>query len=657
MIKPELMVKCRILAPKSYCSEVIDALYDLGLYHLTPHLKGDYELDIGEPLAKAEELSGLLVKIRHLLSQFPPMEIKKALPLNKKTFRSARKKVNQLSSCFIKVEEELKSGREKRQKLQSNLIPLEILKKVDVNILDLVKSKKLTYFFGSITKSEGLESTVQKVSDDCSLAKNSKYVFLVGRKEQEPELRAALNEFGYSPFHLDLSFSDFKKEIKTQKEQFKKLTLKQKQLERKLSEIKNQLPELARLGLQLSEEVKKQELPLSFAVTKSSFLAEGWVPKEKKDLIQKTLEKATRGKIEIKFTEPGKKDSPPVKLHNKKLVSPFEFLLKLYGLPRYQEIDPTSLLFLTFPLFFGFMLGDVGYGLVLFLVFYFIRKKVTSPSFRQLLEVMIFAALVSMIFGLVFGEVFGFEYVGAETGSQLCERYGICLQKVVHESHDHQEVVWYFPHLLSRASSHTKIFGYEILTVLVVGAIIGFIHLNLGFLFGFVNELGSHGFWHAFTAKISWMILEVGLILAVMSVLGILIPLMTWVGAIIAVLGVVLLGKGEGVQGIVELPSLFSNILSYMRLGAVGLASVGLAVVVNEKLAQPFLERGGIFILIALLIMILGHAINLLLGIIGPFLHGVRLHYVECFSKFFQGGGEEYAPFARNEKIEKALKT
>lgn len=82
-----------------------------------------------------------------------------------------------------------------------------------------------------------------------------------------------------------------------------------------------------------------------------------------------------------------------------------------------------------------------------------------------------------------------------------------------------------------------------------------------------------------------------------------------------------------------------------MRLGAVGLASVGLAVVVNENLTMPFIEKGGFFVVIGILIFALGHTINILLGILGPFLHSLRLHYVEFFSKFFHGGGIRYAPF------------
>ena len=111
-----------------------------------------------------------------------------------------------------------------------------------------------------------------------------------------------------------------------------------------------------------------------------------------------------------------------------------------------------------------------------------------------------------------------------------------------------------------------------------------------------------------------------------------------------------MLYKGEGVQGIVELPSIFSNMLSYVRLGAVGLASVGLAVVVNEKLTLPYFEKGGWFIALGIFALVVGHVINIALGVIGPFLHSLRLHYVEFFSKFFKGGGVLYSPFGQKQK-------
>ncbi len=144
--------------------------------------------------------------------------------------------------------------------------------------------------------------------------------------------------------------------------------------------------------------------------------------------------------------------------------------------------------------------------------------------------------------------------------------------------------------------------------------------------------------------KLSWLIMQIGLVLIVLSALHmIIVPV--WAGIAVFAAALIMIYLGEGVKGLIELPALFSNMLSYMRLGAVGLASLGLAVVINENLAKPFLEKGGIFIVIALIIMVIGHVINIALGVLGPFLHGIRLHYVEFFSKFFHGGGQEYTPF------------
>ena len=653
MVVPERMVKCRILAPKAYLSKVINSLYDLGLYHITPHLKGEQALDIGAPLADAEELSRLLVLLRKILAKYPEISARH----NDSSLMSSLPPLPEITSTVerafaevTEIEEKVQRLQQRQESVQGTLVALAILQHLNIDIIQLKRSKALTYFFGTIAKTEGLEEALQKVSDDCSLAKNSKYLLLVGRKEDEDRFTAVLQDFGYQAFAFDLDAGSSQKDIAARKMELKEIKEEQQVLERQHLALKSELSPLADLAYHIQEEIRKQELPLHFAVTKSSFVAEGWIPKADADNVKKLLESVTSKKISVVFSDPDHHESPPVKLKNKILVTPFEFLLRLYDLPKYQEIDPSSLLFLTFPLFFGIMLGDIGYGLVLLFVFLHLKKKI--PALGQLASVLVFAAAVSIIFGFVFGEFFGFEHVSVETGEKLCDTLGICLPQA--ELHAHGQVIEVadFPRLLNRAHGHTELFGFEVLTILVIGAIIGFIHLNLGFLFGFINEYHHHGFMHAFLAKISWMVIEAGIIVAVLSKTGIFLPVMVWIGIALAVIGVVMLGKGEGIQGIVELPSLFSNMLSYMRLGAVGLASVGLAVVVNEELAMPFIEKGGVFILIGILIMLLGHGINILLGVIGPFLHGVRLHYVEFFSKFFQGGGKEYTPFTKSDKQE-----
>ncbi|PIN74287.1 hypothetical protein COV20_01570 [Candidatus Woesearchaeota archaeon CG10_big_fil_rev_8_21_14_0_10_45_16] len=644
-MRPERMVKLRLAAPKSRQSAVIDTLYDLGLYHVTPHVKGKYELDLGNPLADAEELSSMIVKISSVLSRFPDGKTKKLPPLNQKLLSAAKKGVTKLYADFLQVEEGLQKIKAEKETIDARKKWLKVLSAARIDIRQLKQSMTLCHFFGAVQKKMECEA-VLKENDDVNYILKDNILLVIGKKAEEKAIADLLNDHNFTAISLE-EVNDAEAELTDLDLRSAKLIQQENLLQQRWKKIESETPTIRALEDQFKEEVKKQELPLQFGTTTSSFIAEGWIPKRDQERVQKALEDSTKRSIFLEFSEPDKKEAPPVKLHNNMFAKPFEFLIEMFSLPSYKEFDPTMLLLLTFPFFFGFMLGDLGYGVVLLIAFYILKKKV--PAAAEAAKVLMFAAFVSMLFGLVYGEVFGFEHVSIETGKSWCDSLSICLPQHTLEVHGQEHLVADFPRLLNRAHSHTNVFGFEILTVLVIGAIIGFIHLNFGFILGFLNELKSHGFKHALEAKLSWMIIELGAILAVMSVLGML-SFSYWIGTIIAILGVVLLAKGEGIQGIVELPALISQTLSYMRLGAVGLASVGLAVVVNENLAMPFIERGGFYIIIAIIIMLFGHLINLLLGVIGPFLHGIRLHYVEFFSKFFHGGGVEYRPFKKEQK-------
>ena len=162
-------------------------------------------------------------------------------------------------------------------------------------------------------------------------------------------------------------------------------------------------------------------------------------------------------------------------------------------------------------------------------------------------------------------------------------------------------------------------------------------------MLGFINELRAHGLSKAIYEKGSWFVLQFGVVLLALSSMGI-IQLPSLVGYVFLLISIIMLFKGEGVRGIIELPSIFTNILSYSRLMAIGLSSVSLAVVINE-MSLDFFEKGGFSILAGILILLIGHLLNIVLGLFGSFLHSLRLHYVEFFGKFFHGGAEKYRPF------------
>jgi len=187
-----------------------------------------------------------------------------------------------------------------------------------------------------------------------------------------------------------------------------------------------------------------------------------------------------------------------------------------------------------------------------------------------------------------------------------------------------------------------------------IAIVIGVVHVNLGLIIGFVNEL-RNGLVVAFLRKGSWVLLEIAVLTLALGY-GVLANLaaISWLSALpvihvafgwslfcLALIGIWL---GEGAKGFLETPMLFSNILSYLRLVALGLSSVFLALVVNE-MAMGLFDKGGLWILVGIVILLVGHTINLVLGLLGPFLHSLRLHYVEWFTKFYEGGGKPYVPF------------
>lgn len=343
---------------------------------------------------------------------------------------------------------------------------------------------------------------------------------------------------------------------------------------------------------------EKAEAPLKFGSTEHAFIASGWIPKDKLKIFKSKILDATGNKVEVEALDT--ELEPPTYLQNVKLTKPFEFLLNLYSLPKGNEIDPTFVMSITFPMFFGFMLGDVGYGIFLLVMSLLIGKKI--KALQSLAPIAFMASIFSIIFGFVFGEFFGYEFINP---------------------------------MLNRVHGLYQMLGITI--------VIGLMHITLGFILGFFNELKKHGLRHAILAKSGWFVLEAGGLMIAYSYLY-KVPSFQPLGIGIMVVAVALLFKGEGSRGLIEIPSLASNMLSYTRLYAIGLASALLAGIINDN-ASPLIKAGGINLVLAIPILAMGHFINILIGILGIFLQSARLHYVEFFTKFFEGGGKEYKPF------------
>ncbi|HLC59902.1 MAG TPA: V-type ATP synthase subunit I [Candidatus Nanoarchaeia archaeon] len=614
MPSPYEMSSVLIAGPKSIQESIIKELHDLKVLHIVDYSRSEHA-DIGAPLASAPKLSEILVKVRSLKSA---LNIKKEI-----TKFELKKGMLEIDSNVKKISEELNSNLEEIKMTEASMSKnesakkeLELLENININLENFTNYKSLACFTGFVKGKKGsasIRDQISKLTKNFILlgpaGNNKNFAVLFIDVKNKDDASSILQKNGFSQIPL-ANIGGLKGNaalnLKKLDNEFEILQKQKYKIEANLIKLGNEYKDfLVASEIFLTEQLEKAEAPLKFASTSSSFLIKGWIPSTDLHTSIDKLNKTAQGKLFIEF-EPAKKHSKaPVKMKHSKIVQPFEFFINLYNMPTYSEIDPTFFIFLTFPIFFGIMLGDVGYGLTSLILFFVLKKLM--PKAKGFFNILILASVVSMAFGFIFGEFFGFEFI----------------HPLIKREHD-------------------------VIPLLAISVIIGIIHVNIGLIIGFVNELKSHGLMHAIYSKSSWIVLEIGAAMLILSLMKlILIP--WWVGATFLLASVLMLFKGEGIRGIIEIPGIFVNMMSYMRLMAIGLSSVIMALIVNES-AKGFFNKGGFFIIVGVFILIIGHVVNIAIGLLGSFLHSLRLHYVEFFSKFFSGGGKKYQPFGMRDE-------
>jgi V/A-type H+/Na+-transporting ATPase subunit I len=658
MLKAEDMIKVRIYSPKNRLKSVIEVMYNAKAVDVIQHQKNE-DMDIGSPLVGSTELSAAIVKSRSLIYQ---LEINSEQPIKNEKLKYPKTKIREIDNLHSEI-----SGVTKRIKevdsrlniLNSNSEKLKAIKNLKISSENLGESNIIKHFIGYVSDSDEFKKDIKKTIKKNYEISTTKYneknlVCLFIENHNENKVLNIIRNHNFNEIKISNEFIGKKNITEKIDKEIRTLNKEKSVLINKIKRTKKtNEKDLLHTEKALSVLSKKSESPLMFAQTKNISIISGWIPLKNKKELFKSLEKTTKNNIHIEELEIKKEDAVPIKLNNPNAVKPYEFLLQLFSMPSYKELDPSIFMFITFPLFFGFMLGDVGYGVITLLLFLFLKMKM--PNAKALLNIMIFCSISAIIFGGIYGEVFGFEVselmhpeepVGIEVTELHAEEVDLHGgETTAHDGgEEHHEVgftEWITTWPLHRSASNA-------INLIILSIIIGFIHVNLGLVFGFINVYKNHGLKMAILEKCSWWLLQFAVLIIVFSAIEILVPVMLYVGIGLVIVTAVMLFFGEGIQGLIELPSIFVHIGSYMRLMAIGLASVGLAIVINEQ--SGILFSKGIFgILAGIIIFSIGHVINISLGIIGPFLHSLRLHYVEHFTKFYKGGGKEFSPFGADD--------
>ena len=490
------MVKVTITGPKTVMETVIRELHRLKILHIVDHAKSG-GIDIGSPLEKANMLSEILVKLSAIMSY---LDIKKTEEIKKinirKNYYEFGSTIRKLYDNVVKHIENIKIIDGKTSDINNKIKDLDSFKYISLSLDAFSQYKSITYFVGYVKSKDIIEEKIRQLTDKfdfyASAKKGENLIALFVENNKKGQVLGILRQENFAEFnlsHLIGMKGTALENIKRLRKENKKLMQEKENINFELNKIKQEWQDylIFAAGF-LDAELEKAEVPLRFAVTNNTFVINGWVPKDSLEDVKFELNRKTQEKVYILEQEATYKDKVPVKLKNPNVAKPFEFLMNLYALPNYKEIDPTFFTFLTFPLLFGFMLGDFGYGLTTLVVFYLLKKK--FPKLESLLNILIFSSIATIFFGLLFGEFFGLEQI---FGREL-------------------------PRILSRS--------HQIMLLFYVAIAIGVVHINLGIIIGFINEL-SHGFFKAMNEKLSWIILQAGVALLALSYLGkiLLLPL------------------------------------------------------------------------------------------------------------------------------------
>lgn len=696
MLRPEPMTRTLVVAPKSAQRAAIETLYDLRSAHIVEFNERDDEayegFGIGEPLEEGSEASERLVRLRALKRQ---LDLEDHEPKERYTVDEIEERLDQ---ALVQVETDVQSAVESRDRVESALDDLE--NRIDavepftdlpLDFQDYRGYDNLEVFVGSLDGSA--EEVLRDVSARFEAFEGREVTAVFAEDEAADEVDDALVAAGFQ----DVPVPD---EEGSPAQALQELERERSRLEDRLETARDELEDLRRrhgdflLAAEehLTIEVEKAEAPLDFATSENAFVVEAWIPKSELGTVEDALTRVSEGPVHVEPAEvaephpehvpghdhedleddheaeegheeePEEADTPPTRYDNPPGISAFEPFTDLFSRPRYDELDPTISLALVFPFFYGIMIGDLGYGIAMALLGVALVSKLKERGTARSLGVaFLVAGTVAALSGaFLYGEAFGIPF-GAHHHAESCAAL-----------HHEGETSWQCLIADNPAEAHPFLAKLtDVTDLLVFSVLAAYVHLGAGLLMGFVNEL-PHDRKHA-AAQIGWLAVVTGIfaqiafmgqhlgksgwiwsllgpfqaVMPVQSVSFAGFPLSGWL-VFGGGLGAVILGATEGAIGLIEIPSMLGNVLSYTRLAGVAVAKAAMAVAFNGLFLVDMLMGGGIMVLVGGILLIVGQLVVFALGLLSSGIQAIRLNYVEHFRWFYNGGGLTFDPFGRS---------
>lgn len=663
----------RVYGLKKDQQDVLDAIQKLGVVEMSgvgssvgEDLSSFFCSSDGADLKKSVDVIDDSIRVVNeaidsILLQLDPKEQKKysevspfkgLINISEKNFgilsRKAEKTL-QIAYTIIKEAKLLKEKEETVLKLKTTKEELKCWKELDIPT-NTSGTSKTTCFFGTLPSSySSVENILKALPDNLGSCKDYlyieilkatedlTYVFVLCRRE---DLDIFLKEF------LNLGFTACKySDYTVPADEIDYINIKIRRIERELQglrkSIKNRRFYIRDLKFcydyYLSKK-EKYEVMSKAENTAKTFVLFGYVPRKKVQKVGFELKKFKNVFLEVQNI--GKKEDAPVILENKKVCAAVEPVLESYSLPSRHESDPTSVMSIFYYFLFGLMLSDAGYGAIMSLVCggLLLKFKNMKSSLKKSLTMFFICGISTLFWGLMFGSFFG-DAIEVVSGTFFGHKIPT-------------PTLWFIP-IKKPMLMLSFSFG------------VGIVHMFTGLFLKLLQLLRLKKYKEALFDVVSWFLLVGGLVVFLLTVpivpklLSLDLTLPSFVANIAKfsmLLGALTIlftsGRGsgnffkrllKGMYGLYGVTNYLSDIISYSRLLALGLSTGVIAQVFNKMGAMG--GNGFFGVILFLLVFFVGHTVNILINLLGAYVHTNRLQFVEFFSKFYEGGGRRFSPF------------
>ncbi|NLC11709.1 MAG: V-type ATP synthase subunit I, partial [Firmicutes bacterium] len=532
-------------------------------------------------------------------------------------------KVKDVYQACRKIDEEFAGLRNKETQCHNLLSALAPWKNLSLPLEEIKNTKRLRMQLQAIPADE-LQALQEALAEKAyghyleivSASRDTAYTFFIYFEEEAAQVQDLLKKAGAT----EVRFPDLRGTVAQNME---KLNHEIREIDRQRESLKQKVKDLLDNRLQLmayhdyleNERAQKEAIG-KLARTESTFLLEGWVPAPLAADLKKTLAEKTETALLI-VRDPEPDENVPVLLQNGKLADSCEVVTRMFSTPRYHEADPTPVLAPFFFVFFGICLSDAGYGIILAILAYLATRKMKLGGMgKQLVKLLFIGGIATLVAGALMGSWFG-------------DLFNI-------------KPLWFNP-------------LDDPMRMLIVSCILGGIHIFTGMGVRAYQSIKRGKILDAVFDQGLWYIFLIGLVLLFLPQWGSTGKWMAIVGAVGLILTQGRHQKGifkklsSGLVSLYDVASYLSDVLSYSRLLALGLATGVIASAINTM--AGLVGKGVIGTIVMVIILVGGHTFNLVINTLGSYVHTSRLQYIEFFGKFFEGGGRPFRPFCKTTKF------